>query len=380
MTTMPPEDKTVFLHVGCRKSGTSALQRGLAVGAEPLREAGLHQPLLGRGATTSHLVRPLQRAAEEGNPAAARKVVSRFAKLVEDHPAPRHLVSLEALAELPAEVTAVVVEELADVDLRVVVTARPWALVIPSEWQQRVKSRGASGYDEYTRTVRNPEAAGGLAPEAAAFHRRQDLADIARRWKAGDPDLPLHVVLVPPRREGQPGLVDLFADLVGVEPALLHVPDRNLNPSLGYAEAEILRHVNLALGNRLHHLRGDYRYSVRKWLAQRMMKGSQGSRIRIPREFEAWAVEESARQVGELPGLGVDVRGDVQGFSRPDLPGDDFVRPSDAEILQRAGALLADLAVEHERNRKRAGQTSKRGGSARPGARRKSRRRRKSGR
>jgi hypothetical protein len=380
MAAMPPESKTVFLHVGCRKSGTSALQHGFEVGADALREAGLNQPLLGRGATTSQLVRPLQQAAEAGDPAAARKAVKRLAATIAEDPAPRHLVSLEALAELPAEVTTVVADELADFDLRVVVTARPWALVIPSEWQQRVKGRVAAGYDEYTRAVRDPEDAGWLAAEGAAFHRRQDLADIARRWKAGGADLPVHVVLVPPRREGQPGLVDLFAELVGVEPALLHVPDRNVNPSLGYAEAEILRHVNLALGDRLTNLKGDYRQSVRKWLAQRMMKGSPGSRIRIPKEFEVWAVEASARQVEDLPALGVDVRGDVQSFARPDLPGDDFVRPTDAEILERAAALLADLAVEHERQRKRGSGKGKGRGSAKSGTRAKSRKGGKSGR
>jgi hypothetical protein len=378
MATMSREAPSVFLHVGCRKSGTSALQFGFETGVDALREAGLDQPLVGRGATTNRFVRPLQNATDD--PQAAREAVAQFARMVRRSKAPRHLVSLEAMAEFSPEAIAIVAEGLADFDVHVVVTARPWALVIPSEWQQRVKGRVTASYEEYTRAVRHPDDAGPLQWEAAAFRRRQDVADVARRWQAGDARLPVHVVLVPPRRPGQPGLVELFSGVVGIEPSLLPVPDRNINPSLTFPEAELLRQVNLALGDRLTNLKGDYRASVRQWIAQRMMLGSPGSRIRIPREFEDWAVGESSRQVDELQALGVDLLGDDSGFRRPQLPGDDFERPSDAEIVQRAAALIADLAVEHEQERKREVRRSRDRVTAKLGTRLKSRKGGKPGR
>lgn len=344
--------KTVFLHVGCRKSGTSALQLGLSRGADALREAGLEQPLEGRGQVQRGLVKPLL-AAVEGDVPAARKAVARLAAAIRDSDRPRHLVTLEALAEMPAEATALVAEGLAEFDTRVVVTARPWALTIPSEWQQLVKSRFTGEYVDFARAVRDGQ--GPLAADADRFRRRQDVADVARRWRAGAPDLPVHVILVPPSREVRPGLTDLFCDVVGIDPTLLAMPDRLVNQSLTHDNAEVLRLVNVALGDRLPNLRTDYRDGVRKWIAVRtMMRGATGSRIRIPRELEGWARGESARQLDELRRAGCDVRGDADAFVDPDLPGDDFVPASDAEVARAAAATLADLAEREARQQRRA--------------------------
>ena len=355
MAPMPDQTKTVFLHVGCRKSGTSALQLGLRRAADRLRELGLEQPLGARGGTMAGLITPVQRALG-GEEEVGRVAVAALAEKIRRSEQPRHLITLEALAELPAEATSLIVTGLAEFDTRVIVTARPWPLTIPSEWQQRVKSRFTGGYLEYAAAVRRPDGATGeLAQEADDFRRRQDVADVVRRWRAADPELPAHVILVPQSRHTRPGLIDLFCDVIGVAPGELAIPDRMINESLSHEKAEVLRLVNLALGDRLQNRRGNYRYSVRKWIAvATLMRGSSGAKIRLPRELEDWASEETARQVEELRREGCDLLGDPDGFIRPDLPGEDFVPASDAEVAQAAAAALADLAARHARRRRQA--------------------------
>ena len=93
--------------------------------------------------------------------------------------------------------------------------------------------------------------------------------------------------------------------------------------------------MNLALGDRLQNLRGNYRYSVRKWIAVRtMMRQSRGSRIRLPQELETWAFAESARQLAELEDMGCEVLGDPASFVEPRLSGDSYRPVTDAEVAE----------------------------------------------
>ncbi len=350
------QSRTVFLHVGCRKSGTSALQLALRQGAAALDELGLAQPLLGRASTTRGLVEPLRRAAA-GDPAPARAAVAALADRIRASDRPTHLVTLEALAEMPAEVAAIVVDGLAAFDTHVVVTVRPWALTIPSEWQQQVKSRYTGEYVAYAEAVRDPAGASpAAAEEAALFRRRQDVAGVVERWGAGARPPSVHVLLVPRDRDARPDLLDLFCGLVGIDRALLRAPSRVVNQSLSREDAEVLRRVNLTLGDTLTDLRGDYRYSVRKWIAvQAMMRRgrSPGGRIRLPRDLEDWAEQESLRQLDRVRAAGADVVGDVDGFLRPVLAGDDHDPLTDAEVATAAAVVIAELAREHAKQRRR---------------------------
>ena len=357
---MSDGSKTLFLHVGCRKSGTSALQHALRTARHDLRAEGVEQPLIGRGQVLRGLDADLVRA---------EPVVRRLATWVRDSPHPRHVISLEALAEWPPEAASLLVSALAEFDTRLVVTARPWAMTIPSEWQQRVKARYTGTYDEFVGAVLAPEPpAGAMAAEVAGFRRRQDLGDVVRRWRTGAPELPVHVILVPGDPHAQPGLFDLFCGVTGIEPGLLTPSERGRNLSLSHEDAEALRLVNIALGDRLADPRGDYRRSVRQQIAVDTMTGrSTGTRIRLPASWEDRASAEAARQLDVLRATGCEVSGDPEGFVHPDLPGEDFVPATDAAIAEAAAAALADLAV---RQAERGGQPRRRRGQPghRPGA------------
>jgi len=335
--------RALFLHVGCRKSGTSALQRGLRDSAEALAGHGLAQPLRQRTAVQHRLVEPVRRSL-----AGAGTVPPRLQRLVDQvrtSPVPRHLVSLEALAEWGTDATGLVLDACAGLDVHVVITARPWALTIPSEWQQRVKSRYTGGYLEWAAAVRDPSRSD-LAAEAHGFRLRQDVADVARRWGAGSGRVRTHVVLVPPVPDPA-GLLEPFCDVIGVDPGLVTLPDLVINPSLSHPDAELLRRVNLALGDRLADP-GAYATSVRRAIVQRVMMDQSGDRIRLPREHEAWATEQGERQLSELRELGCEIVGDEAAYLRPRLPGTDVETPTGDELAAAAADVLAALAVGHD--------------------------------
>jgi hypothetical protein len=342
---------TVFLHVGCRKTGTSHLQFGLQRAPRRVLKAGVEQPLGDRGGIMRGLLRPLQ-AVAQGEVAYAEAAVAQLAERIRSSGHRRHLITLEALAELPAEATSVLVGGLSEFDTRLIITARSWAHTIPSEWQQRVKTRYTGDYLEYAEAIRDPDGRGPeLAAEAATFRRRQDIADVTRRWRAADPDLPVSVILVPPLGAEGVTLVDAFCQLIGIRPRALAEPTRITNESLSHADAELLRRVNIALGDRLPDTRGDYRGNVRRWIVADSMMTRPRIKIRLPRDLEPWCEKESARQLAELEELGAEIIGERQHYVSPRLSGDDFVPAPPEVIVASAAAVIADLAASRKTER-----------------------------
>jgi hypothetical protein len=143
-------------------------------------------------------------------------------------------------------------------------------------------------------------------------------------------------------------LVDAFCDLISVAPSALAIPKKVTNESLSHPDAELVRRVNLALGDRLPDTKGDYRYHVRRWIVAGSMMHRPRAKIRLPRDLEPWCREESARQLAELAELGADVIGNPEHYVSPTLPGDDFVPARDDEVVAAAAAVLADLAARRD--------------------------------
>jgi hypothetical protein len=120
------------------------------------------------------------------------------------------------------------------------------------------------------------------------------------------------VVTVP--REGAPSeeLWSRFCAAIGVDPAQ-HVPEGEgrRNASLGHAEAELLRRLNVALDGRLP--QPDYRRLVTGLISRRVLRRGRTVTAApvVPAEVQRWAAERSDRVVTELGRLGVRVIGDL---------------------------------------------------------------------
>lgn len=344
VTTRP-----LYVHVGASKTGTSSLQRGLWNSEELLAGAGVGLPFVGRQPHVREVLRPLgwvmgSGFVEEPRPRKVRALAARL----RDTPGDRLLMSNEDLCEMPADRVGILRELFADadLDLRVVLSARDWSLQLPSEWQQLLKHRLTDDYPSFLAAVRDRRGWG-----AEHFWLRQDAADICRRWGTGLDPGKVHVIAVPSRSEDEDGVFRLFGEVVGFPGLELNLPRNNVNASFGYTEAEVLRRLNVALGERLPDYRSDYVPAVRTPLAQGgVLARSASGRISLPPEHLPWVQAEGRRQLAELRAAGHALHGAVEGL----VPGDDAGRElpplDEAEIADAAVRSLATFAVKvHQR-------------------------------
>ena len=338
---MATAKRPVYLHVGSRKSGTSFVQEALLESRPALAEQGLGLPL---GNRTSHMevaLKPLL-AAREGAPAAASDALRAVTRRLRRSTQQRLLLTIEDLAELADWQAELLLEALDDFDVHVVVTARHWAKQIPSEWQQCVKERLTTPYQDYVRGIQDRDR----ASHTEQFIARQHVPGIAERWgRTLDPDH-VHVIAVPPSSKDPDLLLGLFCSVLGVDPKTLTAPPRARNLSLGYQQAEALRRVNVALGKRLPDFYTQYRLAVRRDVARGTLLRQDGDPLRLPEEFVTWCSEESAAQVKELVGRGYHLVGDPDHLVFDGRQGEPaFREATDAEVADTAVNALATLAV-----------------------------------
>jgi len=336
--------KRVYVHVGARKSGTTSLQQALIAAADVLDDQGVHLLLPDREVARRQLMEPLRTLRAGDSPetrSGVRDAVRAVREEIEAHDAPTHLLSVETLAEMPRTVTDLVVEELAGLEVHVVVTARHWGLTIPSEWQQGVKSRLKITLPDFVTAIQERSEA------AAGFLARQDVPDIIERWGSMLPPDQVHVVAVPPRSTTGPTLVDLFCGVVGFDPALLAMPEGDLNTSLSLGQAELVRRVNTVLGDRLPLTGGRYQEAIRRWVVRGGLMKQERSSIKLPTECAAWAAAQAQSQLDVILASGVDLVGRAEDL----LPAADAatgpLEVGDDEIARVAVETIADLADRH---------------------------------
>ncbi len=292
---------TVFVHVGCRKTGTSFLQKAIYSSTDALAAQGIALPLPGRG--EHYQVVAALREVVDGHPVPpdSRQVIDDLARTVGVIALDRAIMTHEALAPATPAQVRTLMDALDGCEVHVVITARDLARQIPSEWQQTVKDRSVLPYAVFCR-----EVVEGGSHAANEFWARQDVADIARRWSTDLPPERVHVVAVPPAGSPPEQLLGMFTGLIGCDPASLATPG-GYNPSLGAEQAELLRRVNLALGDRLTDLRvkGGYRDVVRGTLAKGVLSHQQGAALLLPAELAGWCREQSLRQGRRDRGPGI---------------------------------------------------------------------------
>ena len=343
--------RPVFVHVGSSKTGTSALQAGLWASVDVLRQRGIGIPFPGRVPHVQQVLRPLGWQAASGfvGPVEAGQV-KRLTRVLRRCQGDRLLISNEDLAEAGADQVSAVVEACAaaDLDVHVVLTARDWAKQLPSEWQQFLKHRLTDSYPTFLDDVRARRGA-----FAQQFWRRQDVLDICTRWGADLPPDRVHVIPVPERRVDPDAVFRNFGAVVGFDPSVLTLPDHDVNASYGYVEAEVLRRVNLALGNRLPDYEADYVPTIRRVLVKRILARQASARIPLPVEHLDWVRQLGREQVDKLLASGHAVHGDAEAL----VAGEDAAAPlpvvDDAELATSAIRTLADFAVRMQAHARR---------------------------
>jgi hypothetical protein len=304
---MDDTPRRCFVHVGLPKTGTTYLQSILWRSRDELVRQGLsllpHEDGTPRSVRLMLAVR--DRLREGIDPLSRREVLDDFSAQLGRSSTPHVLISQEQLSAATAKQAERMFGFLADFEIHLVVTTRSLARQVPSGWQERIKTRSVWTFGEFATAVARRDK------EVADFWRHHDLLDVLRRWGATLPPERVHVVTVPPPRSQPDLLLDRFCGVLGVDPEQFAREKRHENSSLGLVQAELLRRVNVALGDRLPTPRKGYSRAAKSWLAPRVLNPQGGVPPAMPRDLEPWCRATTQEWVDGVRAAGYDVVGDL---------------------------------------------------------------------
>lgn len=334
---------SMVLHIGVHKTGTTAVQTALANSRDVLGTWGVRYPgrlMAHREVASAVMERPLGWRTDGARPPKSG--------LWEQTVAQAHgfagttVISSEFFAESPPEVVDRIVRDVGADRLQVVVTLRNLGRILPSAWQQNLKS----GFETpYLPWIRRMLFSDDDATRATIFWRRHRHDELVERWAAAvGPD---HVTVVVVDDRVREGIFHHFEDLLGLPVDTLY--DRRgevSNRSMTLAEAAFLRRLNVAVGGAAG-WRG-YPNRVQALMVKGLVEGRSPELGEARLATPQWALDRAAEIAGamvtRIEATGVRIVGDPavlrERLTGPEEAVDDVPDlPVDAAISALIGAL-----------------------------------------
>jgi len=327
------------LHVGAPKTGTTYLQDVLWGSRKALRDQGFRLPLRTVDDHFSLTLALRDRLDPSIDPPRACHVLERLSKDLRKTRPEHLLISHELLASVEPDRILEFMGMLRDYEVHVIVTARDLARQVPAEWQQQVKTRAEVPYPRFVKRV--------ASERAGHFWSVQDVASVARRWGRHLPPERVHIVTVPPAGSPPEVLLTRFCAAAGLSPFGLTRDRARMNESLGYEQTELLRRVNVALGDRLPHPRDGYNGTVKFWFAETMLAEQKARQaLKLPGEYVDWCIAASKEIVVDIEHAGFAVHGDLAELVPLGDADNGLHRPSEADVAAAGVEVLASLLDE----------------------------------
>jgi hypothetical protein len=327
-----PEPRAVYLHVGGHKTGTTFLQNVLWHNRAELKRDGFLYPGR-RPADHVWANLDLRGASFKGHRApqvngAWERMVGELRDWDGSGIIDQELFSLAGPPHI-----ARALKDLSFAEVHVVFTARDMARQLPAAWQEWVKNRDTLTYAEFLEAVRRE------SPQARRLRSLHDVPAILAKWSADLPHSQVHVITVPPPGADPGVLWQRFASVLRLDPARYRTDIPGTNTSLGAVEASVIRRLNELVPDVSQ---AQYDRRVKFHLAPQLSR-RRGTKIELPEDAFAWAVEESNAVVAALTAAHYDVVGDLAEL----VPS---VRPTGADpdrvpSEEEAEAAIAALAV-----------------------------------
>lgn len=332
--------KRVVLHVGCPKTGTSAIQHLLATNADLLADRGfLYPPSVDGFEQHFAATKDLHGAPVEGDGPLGPGAWDRLAAEVRAWPGTA-IISHELLASCTPEQVKRAVDSVGGVGVvRVVITARDLARQIPSAWQENVKHGFPGDLAEFISGINGPKRGPDRETYVRMFWARQDLPHVAMRWASGVGAENLTIVTVPSLGNDASSVVERFGQAVGLDMGLLRRDGHRSNPSMGIAETEVIRRFNESFGASVSEL--VYHEVIREQVVRLALGAERKSpALRLPSDELGWVRERALSWVADIAAAGYPIVGDLQDLV-PSAVAEDAPQPTDAEVLEAAIRALA---------------------------------------
>jgi hypothetical protein len=296
MVDVAMPDNSLLVHIGPRKTGTTAIQQALASRRKGLRAHGVVYP----GAVRQHF--------QEVNGFLGRKQLweEDHRRKVDEKPwrqlldeigdARVGVISTEVLSQARREQVERLAASAAGRTVSVVITYRPFEDLLTSTWQQLVKEGLREPLDAWSRcaVVDRPEESD------APFPRILDLSTLIDVWGSVLGIQNVTVVLV--SRSQPHAIFDAFGEMLGLpEGFLAPKADEPGKRSFTAQEAELLRLANTFLprGSAALKRQRDFRRAVARWLDHHAA-GPGESRLTLPPDVVEQARARGAQMVSDL--------------------------------------------------------------------------------
>lgn len=311
----------IVLHVGLPKCGSSYLQAALS-GLPVTSDLVAVSTDEARGAVRELLSSSAPAQGTESSAPQLWRTLASEASLRRG----TTLISSELLTYLDPKAASTAVAAFGEAEVHVVVVARDLASLLPSRWQQNVKTGRRESFEDYLRRVLSEQA----------HHGSLDPARVCQVWGTTLPADHIHLVTVPAGDAPYSELWHRFATAAGIEPNELIAPTERVNAAMGITGAELVRRVNRHFDRNADP--NGYGAMVKRTLARTILAGDSSPRPVLPPALLAQTVAITARWCAEIRDAGYSVTGSLEDLTPHSRTGGDPGAVTDTEIL--------DLAVE----------------------------------
>lgn len=356
---MSSEMRTVYLHIGTPKSGTTYLQSRIAANHEATASQGLLWPGPGWG----HHVRAARelRHMPEGGSLPADGPWARLVADVQGWHGRSALLSMEWLASLEPHQIAYAVESLRPHRVAVVCTARDLLRNFVAQSQQMAKNYREWPWEQIVQEVREDIP----GPANRNFWSQQDVPAILARWSEHVPLERVHLVTVPPAGADPRILWERFCSVLQIDGSEFAEAPK-ANESLGATSARFLQRLN-AVAREQGMERDDYNRIIRERVRIRILYGrrEQEDPIAVDAAMDAFLRTRADEQVEQLRELGPRLVGEWDDL-RPTrtLQGRRPDEVTDAELFRLSLEVILQMGVsldqELERRREAGARAAKR--------------------
>lgn len=345
--------KKVFFHVGAPKTGTTYLQQVLFQNRERLATNGVLYPYEDFGQS----FRSMQdfRAAGWGaqGPGRFAGEWDAVAGRTRDWTGSAVIISNELLGGAAPERIAAGVESVLPADVHVVFTARDLARQLVSDWQEHIKHKHTVTLEQFVDDLIE-HGLDAPAPFGELFWGMHDPVHVLRRWAGVVPAANIHLITVPQPGAPRDRLWQRFCAVTGLAPGAYETETERSNASMGVAETELVRRMNIEVRDIRQE---DYDRLVRIVLAERILGGG-SPRLTLPEGRMDWVVARSERMLADLREDGYRVEGDLDELMPDPAAHVPYVSPTElseadlaAPAIRAATGLLRHASSQRATNR-----------------------------
>ncbi|WP_433528936.1 hypothetical protein ACQPYA_21750 [Micromonospora sp. CA-263727] len=290
--------KRVYLHIGAPKTGSTYVQNVLWGNQRALEDAGILLP----SSAVAHDQAMADLRQARWRDTDVYWTWDRLAEKTRKWPGDV-IISNEGLGAATSEQAIRAVESLQPAEVHIIVAGRDLWRTFPSFWQQSIRARSGWRFGAFMDAVQQGRA--------EAFWNNHTAPRMLRRWGDLVPARQRHLVTVPAPDAPRDLLWHRFAGIMGIPDGLCELAEPTSNPSLGAAEIELLRRVNLALGDR-YPLRTPYQKVVHRHLVDAVLKRRANElKFGVGLDQAEWVTALAEQQIKELQDYPCQIVGDL---------------------------------------------------------------------